>query len=431
VGRCAAISLIGVCLLSACAAPAPAVPTTTPLPQPTASPIAPTPAPVVVQPVRPQPAPRPAAEPRASPAAASLPLSILAGRSGADLRVSLDALLEEDAFLSAMALQAASDARLDEQIGITSMLDQNASTLAGIVGALKGQTAAQALATAWRAQATDLVAYAHGQPGSVDAHRAAVADNLATGDFSPVLAMDALQRRYQAEQMLAGSASAHDAANSALQLASLLAASDDLGHPLARAMAAQLPDLLSANTEGGDVDVRLHLASGFTARLLLTAAAAGAAADGRSAQAQAYAAAADSVTADLGGQLNAAFGSDVGSGVADRLRAQTAAYVAAAQQQDRPQAAADIDHLRGEIDGLLSGADLLLAPRLLSQQQRASDQPLLSAADAFAARDFASAYARVHEAVRQAQKPAETLALAIIDRYPARYLVLATPTPTR
>jgi hypothetical protein len=193
---------------------------------------------------------------------------------------------------------------------------------------------------------------------------------------------------------------------------------------------AQLPDLLPANTDAADVDVRLHLANGFTARLLLTAAAAGAAADGRSAEAQAYASAADRVTQDLGGQLNTVFGSDVGSGVADRLRAQTLAYEVAAQPQDRPQAAAEIDRLRSEIDGLLSGADPLLAPGLLNQLLRAGDQPLLTAADSFAARDFGTAYARVHEAVRQQQKPAETLALAIIDRYPARYLVLATSTPT-
>jgi hypothetical protein len=60
---------------------------------------------------------------------------------------------------------------------------------------------------------------------------------------------------------------------------------------------------------------------------------------------------------------------------------------------------------------------------------RGSDQALLTSADAFASRDLVSAFARVHEAVRQVQKPAWTLALAIVDRYPARYLDLPTPTP--
>jgi hypothetical protein len=194
-------------------------------------------------------------------------------------------------------------------------------------------------------------------------------------------------------------------------------------------MAAQVPDLLPATTEGGDVDVRLHLARGYTSRLLLTAAAVEAAADGRSADAQTYSTAAASVDDALDRELNLVFASDVSGAVADRLKAQTAAYLAAASGGDRRQAAADIDRLRGEIDTLLSGANPLLAPGLLSQQLRASDQPLLTATDAFAARDYASAFARVHEAVRQVQKPAETLALAIVDRYPARFLDLPTPGP--
>jgi hypothetical protein len=66
---------------------------------------------------------------------------------------------------------------------------------------------------------------------------------------------------------------------------------------------------------------------------------------------------------------------------------------------------------------------------LLAQQLRASDQPLLTAADAFAARDFGAAYARLREAARQSQKPADTLAMSIIDRFPARYLGLPTPVP--
>ena len=91
--------------------------------------------------------------------------------------------------------------------------------------------------------------------------------------------------------------------------------------------------------------------------------------------------------------------------------------------------ATNLDRLRGELDGLLSGANPLLPKGLLTQQLRASDQPLLSAADAFAARDFLNAYSRLRDAARQSQKPAESIALSIIDRFPGRYLVLPTPVP--
>jgi hypothetical protein len=417
-------------MLAACSSPAPAAPTSPPLVAPTAQA---TPAPVIVQAAAPQPAPQPAVRPIASPSPASLPLSLLAGRSGADLRTSLDVLLEEQAFLMAIGMQSAGNARLDEQIGISNLLDDNATTLAGIVGAVTGQTAAQAFLDAWRGQTLDLLSYAQGQKSpaltDLDSRRAAIAAQLATGEFSAATADAALQRRLQAQLALADSFVEHDQSRAAEQLAELLEAGDDLGRPLASAMAARMPDLLPATTEGGDVDVRLHLTSAYTSHLLLSAAAVESAADARSADAQTYSTAAAGAAEEVGHELNLMFTSDTSGPVADRLNAQTAAYISAASGGDRHQAAADIDRIRGELDALLSSANPLLAPGLLNQQLRASDQPLLTAADAFAARDYASAFARIHEAVRQAQKPTATLALAIVDRYPARFLDLPTPGP--
>ncbi|MBV8719308.1 MAG: hypothetical protein JOZ65_29915 [Chloroflexi bacterium] len=424
------LALVTLALCTACQARAPAAPIATPLPTFTPAPESPTPVPVLVQAVAPQPAPQPAVKPQAAPSPASLPLSLLAGRSGADLRVSLDVLLDENAFLAAMTVESASAARLDEQIGLASMLDENAVTLAGIVGAVKGPSTAQTLLEAWREQPNDLVSYVQGQSPNTEAHIGPIAESLATGDFSQAAASDVLHRRLRAEEAFADSVRTNDSVRTAQQLADLLATSDELARPLSSAMAARVPDLLPANTEGADIDVRLHLTNGLTAWTLLTANAAEAAADGRSADAQALTALAGSTAEELAAEMNSAFSSTVGSEIADRLRAETAAYVFAATGTNRPQAAADIDRLRGEIDSVLSGANPLLAPGLLNQQLRASDQPLLTAADAFAARDFASGFARVHESVRQTQKPAETLALAIVDRYPARYLVLTTPSPS-
>jgi hypothetical protein len=386
-----------------------------------------------VQAAAPPPAPQPAVRPVASPSPASLPLSLLAGRSGADLRISLDVLLQEQAFLVAIAMQAASNSRLDEQIGVSNLLDENATTLAGIVGAATGESAAEALLAAWRGQTLDLLSYAQGQKSpaltDLESRRTAIGAQLAIGGFSANTANSLLQHRQQAQLALADSLAAADQARATQQLAALLDASDDLGRPLATAMAAQLPDLLPAATEGGDIDVKLRLATDYTAHVLLTAAAVEAAADGRSADAQTYSTSAASAAEDVGHELDLVFTSDTSGALIDRLNAQTAAYVAAAAGGDRRQAAADIDRLRGEIDALLSSANPLLAPGLLNQQLRASDQPLLTATDAFAARDYASAFARVHEAVRQAQKPTETLALSIVDRYPARFLDLPTPGP--
>jgi hypothetical protein len=111
------------------------------------------------------------------------------------------------------------------------------------------------------------------------------------------------------------------------------------------------------------------------------------------------------------------------------VRAETAALVAVAAGSDRRQAAADLVRLRGELDRLLSGANQLLPAGLVGQNLRDSGQPLLTAADAFAARDFGTAFSRLRESARLSQKAADALALSIVDRYPARYFVLPTPAP--
>ncbi|HEY1294660.1 MAG TPA: hypothetical protein VGJ60_16405 [Chloroflexota bacterium] len=391
-----------------------------------------TPKPVLVQAVVPQAAPAAVSvvHPVASPNPARVPLSVLPVRSGADLRVVLDQTLQENAYLTAAAMQAASSARLDELIGASSMLDQNNLLLAEIIANVKGQAAAQALVDALRAHTSNLILYSQAPasvvPGDLDNQSAAIATQLATGALSEPAAADAVQRRTQQELALANSLAAHDPAQTTQRLATLVGSSTDLSRPLATAMASQLPDLLPPTTEGADIDVRLKLGSSLLRRLYLSGAAIDAAADNRAADAQAYAAAADLVADDLAKQLGDMYGAEVGKSVGDSLRLETEALVSAASGGDRHQASADIDRLRGQIDSVLAGANSLLAPGLLTQQLRATDQPMLTASDAFEARDFATAYARLHEAARLSQKPALTLALAIVDRYPGRYLVLPT-----
>jgi hypothetical protein len=189
-------------------------------------------------------------------------------------------------------------------------------------------------------------------------------------------------------------------------------------------MAAQAPNLAPPPTEGPDVDVRLVINRLLVEHVYLTAAAVEAAADGRALDVQARVGAANDSADELGQQMAAVWGAELGNSLAERLRAETAALVALASGGDRSQAASTLDRLRGEIDGLLSSANPLLPKGMLSQQLRPSDQPLLAATDAFVARDFLAAYARLGEAARQVQKPADSLALSIVDRFPGRYLVL-------
>jgi hypothetical protein len=249
------------------------------------------------------------------------------------------------------------------------------------------------------------------------------------GDFSSSIANDLLRSGLQAQESVADSIVAHAATQSLLRLRSAAAATDVLAQPLASAISAQVPTQAAPPTEGLDIDVRIGLTRALQEHALLTGMALDAAADGRAADQQALLAATSQNATDLGTQLESVYGPAVGSGLPDRLRAESAALVSAASGGDRRQAASDVNRLRGEIDRLLSDANQLLPPGLLNQELRAGDQPLLAAADAFYARDWPTAYARLRESARQTQKAADSIALSIVDRHPGRYLVLPTPLP--
>jgi hypothetical protein len=422
--------LLVILIAGACSSQVPLAPTPGPVTElPVASPVA-------VQTVGPRALPvlaAPTLQPVAAASPVALPLSIVAGRSGADVRVALNLLLQEQVFLTASAMNAASSARLDELIGVSPALDQNSVALAQVLGAVKGQPTAIAMLDAWRGQVADLVTYAQGQQplalADLARRRAAIAGQIAMADLSIAAADDVLRRRTQAQLDLADSLLRHDSVEATRRLRVAAAASDELARPLAAAITAQVPVLAPAPSQGLDIDVRIALSRGLQEHTYLTGAALDAAADSRALDLQAFTAAADQNATEFGAQVGSVWGPDLGNGLADRLRAETAALVSAAAGGDRRQAAADIDRLRGELDGLLSGANPLLPRGLLTQQLRATDQPLLTAADGFATRDFLNAYARLRESARQSQKPAESLALSIIDRFPGRYLVLPTPVP--
>jgi hypothetical protein len=424
-----------VVLLTACAAPVPAEPT----PKPVAAAATPAPiaTPVVVQTVPPYDPGVPAIVVRAlaSPKPVSLPLAILAGRSGADVRVTLDRLLQEQVYLTVLGMDAASNARLDDLLGVSSALDQGAIVLSEIVWAVKGQPAAESFLAAWRGQNADLLQYAQGQTSAartdLGRRSSAIAEQLALGDTSGSVIEDLLRTRNQAQLGLDDATLSHNPRAVSQGVRLVASNSDELGRPLAAAIAAELPNQAPAPTEGPDITMRLGWNRLLVEHIYLTGAAVEAAADGRVLDAQARAGAASDSADELGQQLAQVWGPDLGSGLADHLRAETATLVALASGTGhRAQATTDLDHLRGEIDGLLAAANPLLPKGMLSQQVRPTDQALLAAADAFAARDFSTAYARLREAARATQKPADTVALSIIDRFPGRYLLLPTPAPT-
>src|SRR5437879_1097941 len=101
------LALTVLLLIQGCAgAPGEAIvtPPPGPVPTPTDTGLARRPQPLAAL----SPLPLPIVRPAASPSAIALPLSVLVGRGGGDLRVGLDLVLEEQTFLSAAVVEAAS-----------------------------------------------------------------------------------------------------------------------------------------------------------------------------------------------------------------------------------------------------------------------------------------------------------------------------------
>ena len=429
------VALLPAVLLGACSAPSPPAPTPVDV---TAVRVA-TPTPVAVAAVAPQSAPQaivpiPTLRPNALASPVPLPLSIVAGRSGADVRVALDSLLQEQVYLVAAAMDASSNGRLDELIGASSALDQNSRAIAQLIGAVKGQATAQALADAWRAQAADLVQLARPQPdpsvaADLERQGSAIAALVALDQLSASAAEDLLRQRVAAFRAVADAVAGRDPVAAAAQVQATVLGSDALARPLSAAISATVPAQAPAPSEGLDIDLRLAIARDLLARVYVVGAAAAAAGDGRAADLSAQSSTVDQTVDDLGKQLTSEWSDDITRSVAERLRAESAALISIASGGDRRAAAATVDRVRSELDNVLAAANPLLPPGLLAQQLRASDQPLLTAADAFAARDYLNGYTRLREAARQTTKPATTLALSMVDSHPARYLALPTPSP--
>src|SRR5205807_2070816 len=201
----------------------------------------------------------------------------------------------------------ASNARLDELLGVSSGVDQSSIVLAEVLWAVKGQSAAEAFLAAWRGQNADLLQYAQGQTSAASSdlarRRSAIAEQLALGDFSASPIEDLLRTRTQAQLGLADATISHNQVEVSRRVRTVASGSDELARPLAAAIAVEVPNQAPPPTSGPDVDVRLGLNRLLVEHVYLTGAAVEAAADGRGADAQARVAAASDGADELGQQL--------------------------------------------------------------------------------------------------------------------------------
>jgi hypothetical protein len=339
---------------------------------------------------------------------------LLVGRTGADLRVGLDLTIEEALYLRAAALDAAYMGRLDELAGIGRTLDQTTATLAGIVGAARGVATQQAVLETLRAQTASAIADAR-------AHRPVSQSR----QLSDLLVSFLAQRTSDlvTAATLGEVGKLDDAARDAA------AHSDDVARPLAAELASLAGTDVSGPTEDAEVDLRLGLSRLLQEHVFLAGRAMSAASAQRDADLQAALAAADANAAEFGARMRDLYGEPLANRLTDGQRDHVRALAKLAQGGDRDQALSTLERVRTELDALLAIANPLLPRGIGISQQRLTDHELTSAADAFVARDWGSAYGHLHQAARQSQRLADLIARASVDRFPSRFTTTPAAPP--
>jgi hypothetical protein len=326
--------------------------------------------------------------------------------------VSLDLVLEEGVYLTAAALDAAAADRRDELVAITRSLDQNSSTLAAIVGAVRGRQTQQTLLDLLRGQTVNLLA-------SEQSNQAQLAASLASPTLTAQQLEPLLDQRARAQRAIAEAATAQDVPRELAAIRTAAQQADDLARPLAKALAAEVPAEAPGQTDNAEIQLRLALDRRLQEQVYLVGRAISAAGSRD----------ADATAIELGQQLAPIYGEHMTSDLVSTLDQHTAALLGLASGSDRDVANSSLDRARTALDGQLAAANPLLPRGMLLAVLRSQDQELVGAVDAAAARDWAGAYGHLHQAARLSQRVGDALAQATVDRYPGRYLAPGTPVP--
>jgi hypothetical protein len=325
---------------------------------------------------------------------------VLVGHSGSDLRASLDLALEENLYLAGASIAAVADGRLDEESGIAGPLDQTSSTIAAIVGAVRGAPVQAALLDGLRRQTAN-------PTSAPDPTGDAIADTLLRGRAESLRTL-----------------SAADAIRSAATVRSAAAHADDVVRPLVAQLATEVPGQIAGSTDDADIALRLAVDRRLQERDYLL----GRAFHAEDADNSPDLAAAGATVDEIAALLAPSYGQDVATRITGPLHARNAAL--GHPDQDRSAIAAQLDQARGDLDTALSAANPLVPRGIAAAELRAEDQELQAAVDALATSDWRAVYGHLHQAARLSQRFGDTLAQATSDRYPNRFLATPTPEPS-
>ncbi len=362
----------------------------------------------------------------------------------ADLRVALDMTLAEHAFLLGEAMRAGLTESEDFD-AVGAALEANTTDLVGMVADVYGGDAGRAFGDLWRSHVAYLIDYTRALAEDDEEAQQIAEEQLHhyVRDFSAFLAnanpnlpqeaVDELVSEHvqQLEAVAALDEGDYDQAYPAQHR--IYEHMFVIGDALSRAIATQFPQRYRGShiafSPAGDLRVALNRLLGEHTTLAVTAMRSGLT-DG--ADQSAALDALDANTDALAAWVADVYGRQAASAFRALWATHTEAYIAyvgatvAEDQTGRDRALAALRTYHADFGEFMAEANPYLSEGGLRQLLEHHTHQLVTQADAFAEGDYAEAYRISRETIRHGMEMADTLAVAVVEQFPARFLPDAT-----
>lgn len=408
-----------------------------------ASPVAPAAAPATTAPVA-----SPVAKPAASPAAMASPspMAMVTGNSvqsikGAeDLRTALNNLLQEHVYLAGTATGAALGGRDAEFKAAADTLDRNSVELSKLIGAAYGTPAEQTFLELWRKHIGFFVDYTQGLAANDTAKKQKAMSDLDgyRRDFdafitgaNPNLPKGAVAELLTPHVMMLESAidaqAAKDPVKAFMQLKATADQAQNIGDPLAAAIAKQFPEKFPGQPTSKAADLQSGLNMLLAEHEYLAGSATGAALGGRDAEFKAAADTLDMNTVALGKTIGAAYGAPAEQTFLQLWRTHIGFFVdytqglAANDTAKKQKAMSDLDGYRRDFDAFITGANPNLPKGAVAELLTTHVRETLSAIDAQGAKDPAKAFSSLKAAADHMRVIGDALAGAVAKQFPEKF----------
>lgn len=361
-------------------------------------------------------------------------------KNAADLRRTLNNLLNEHEYLAGAATGAAVGGRQDEFKAAAATLDANSVALSQVIGAAYGPQAEQTFLELWRAHIGMFVEYTQGVAANDAAKKQKALSDLDgyRRDFdafitgaNPNLPKGAVAELLKPHVALTTAAiDAQGAKDAPTAFAKLKEAADHMhmiGDPLAAAVAQQFPDKFPGAADSNAADLQSLLNQLLLEHEYLAGFATGAALGGRDEEFKAAAATLDTNTVGLGKAIGSVYGPQAEQTFLALWRAHIGMFVDYTQgvamndQAKKQKARAELDGYRRDFDAFITGANPNLPKGAVAELLTPHVALTTQAIDAQGAKDFTQAYSRLREAAGHMHMIADPLTAAIVKQFPDKF----------